>query len=52
MSAVRNKKSATKNIVLGLGATGLSVARYLHRNDLHATFFDSRDEPPGIDELA
>jgi len=37
---------------VGLGATGLSVARYLQRSDIRATFFDSRDEPPGIGELA
>jgi UDP-N-acetylmuramoylalanine--D-glutamate ligase len=37
--------------VLGLGATGLSIARYLRRNDCDAVFLDSRDEPPGLDEL-
>jgi len=37
---------------VGLGATGLSIARYLQRGDMKAMFFDSRDEPPGIDELA
>ena len=36
---------------MGLGATGLSIARYLRRNDGNATFFDSRENPPGIDEL-
>ena len=36
---------------MGLGATGLSVARYLRRNNSSATFFDSRENPPGIDEL-
>ena len=49
MNAGRN--AATKNFVLGLGATGLSIARYLQRNDIDATFFDTRDEPPGADEL-
>jgi UDP-N-acetylmuramoylalanine--D-glutamate ligase len=44
--------TVSKDLVVGLGATGLSVARYLRRADLTATFFDSRDEPPGIDELA
>jgi UDP-N-acetylmuramoylalanine--D-glutamate ligase len=37
---------------VGLGATGLSIARYLQRADIKATFYDSRDEPPGIEELA
>ncbi len=49
MSAGRN--TAAKNFVLGLGATGLSIARYLRRNDIEAMFFDTRDEPPGVDEL-
>ena len=39
-------------MVVGLGATGLSIARYLKRNDSNAIFFDSRKEPPGLDELA
>ncbi|MDH3441389.1 MAG: UDP-N-acetylmuramoyl-L-alanine--D-glutamate ligase [Gammaproteobacteria bacterium] len=46
------KRSAAKrDVVFGLGKTGLSVARYLARNDVEAVFIDSRDEPPGIDEL-
>ncbi|MDH5620011.1 MAG: UDP-N-acetylmuramoyl-L-alanine--D-glutamate ligase [Gammaproteobacteria bacterium] len=36
---------------MGLGATGLSIARYLKRNDADAIFYDSRKEPPGLDEL-
>jgi len=51
MSAVRKSRKAKKDLVVGLGATGLSVARYLHRSGLDATFVDSREEPPGIDEL-
>lgn len=45
------KKKAAKDMVVGLGATGLSIARYLKRGDISATFFDSRDEPPGLEEL-
>jgi len=41
----------SKDLVLGLGATGLSIARYLRRNDLDAVFFDTRDAPPGLEEL-
>ncbi len=52
MSAVRKSRKTKKNLVVGLGATGLSIARYLHRSGLDATFVDSRDEPPGIDELS
>ena len=51
MKAAIKNKSTNKDLVLGLGVTGLSVARFLRRNDRDATFIDSRDEPPGIDEL-
>lgn len=59
MSAVKKKKRSyrkpaaakVENLVLGLGVTGLSVARYLKRNGVNARFFDSRSEPPGLDEL-
>jgi len=51
MSAVRKSVPTGKDLVLGLGATGLSIARYLQRIDHDAVFLDSRDEPPGIDEL-
>ena len=39
------------SLVAGLGKTGLSIARYLQANDEDAIFYDSRTEPPGIDEL-
>jgi UDP-N-acetylmuramoylalanine--D-glutamate ligase len=51
MSAANNTSATGRDLVLGLGATGLSIARYLRRNDGDAVFLDSRDEPPGIDEL-
>lgn len=51
MSAARKTAATSKDLVFGLGATGLSIARYLRRNDADAMFLDSRDEPPGIDEL-
>ena len=43
--------TSSKDFVLGLGATGLSIARYLHRKDVDAMFFDTREDPPGVDEL-
>ena len=43
--------TVNKDLVVGLGATGLSVARYLRRTDTDAMFFDSRETPPGIEEL-
>lgn len=51
MSAARKKAFATTDLVVGLGATGLSIARYLKKNGKDASYFDSRDEPPGLDEL-
>ena len=46
------KKTAEKrDLVLGLGTTGLSVARYLQRSGRAACFIDTREEPPGLDEL-
>ncbi len=45
------RTSAAKNMVVGLGATGLSIARYLQRSDIDSMFFDSRAEPPGLEEL-
>ena len=39
------------DLVYGLGATGLSIARYLQRSGGKGIFIDSRDEPPGMDEL-
>lgn len=49
------KKTAKKkqmDLVFGLGATGLSVARFLQRKQISATFVDSRAEPPGLAELS
>lgn len=49
----RNTASAAKpvDMVFGVGKTGLSIARYLRRNDINAIYVDSRSEPPGLDEL-
>ena len=46
-----SSEDRNEDFVVGLGATGMSIARYLQRADRSATFFDSRDEPPGLDEL-
>ncbi len=45
------KSKVAKDMVVGLGATGLSIARYFQRSDNNAIYFDSRDEPPGLEEL-
>jgi len=51
MNAAKKKKAKQKDLVLGLGATGLSIARYLQRKDRDAIFFDSREEPPALEDL-
>lgn len=56
MSAARNKKNRKRgggkvhgrDIVVGLGNTGVSVARYLAARGIEARFVDSRQEPPGL----
>ncbi|QQX79962.1 UDP-N-acetylmuramoyl-L-alanine--D-glutamate ligase [Shewanella sp. KX20019] len=40
------------HIVLGLGATGLSVVRYLCEQGITPLVMDSRMQPPGADKLA
>ncbi|GAA4363205.1 UDP-N-acetylmuramoyl-L-alanine--D-glutamate ligase [Kangiella marina] len=39
-------------LILGLGQTGLSVARYLSENDQPFKVMDTRDQAPGSEELA
>ena len=47
-----NKASSGRtNLVFGLGATGLSVARYLKRKGLPVRFVDTRESPPGLSEV-
>ncbi len=41
----------TRALVLGLGRTGLSAVRYLHRKGLTVRVADTRSEPPGIEAL-
>ncbi|MFO1394836.1 MAG: UDP-N-acetylmuramoyl-L-alanine--D-glutamate ligase [Steroidobacteraceae bacterium] len=41
----------SRALVLGLGRTGLSVARFLKRKGLHVRVADTRAEPPGIAKL-
>ncbi|QIR15844.1 UDP-N-acetylmuramoyl-L-alanine--D-glutamate ligase [Shewanella aestuarii] len=45
-------QSANSHIVLGLGATGLSVVRYLVSKGITPLVMDSRRHPPGEDVLA
>lgn len=52
MNAARmNSGTAKKDVVIGLGATGLSVARYFKRRGIDGCYIDSRQNPPGLEEL-
>jgi UDP-N-acetylmuramoylalanine--D-glutamate ligase len=52
MSAVKKTKSARRDLVLGLGATGLSIARYLRRSGSDALFMQALERLwPGADVL-
>jgi UDP-N-acetylmuramoylalanine--D-glutamate ligase len=44
-------EAGTRALVLGLGRTGLSCARYLARKGLAVRVADTRSQPPGTDEL-
>jgi UDP-N-acetylmuramoylalanine--D-glutamate ligase len=43
--------STGKTLVVGLGKTGLSCARFLAAHDVPAAVADSRAEPPGLEQL-
>lgn len=45
------KRESERALVVGLGATGLSCARYLLRQGYRVTVVDSRSEPPMLAEL-
>jgi UDP-N-acetylmuramoylalanine--D-glutamate ligase len=40
-----------RTLVVGLGATGLSVARYLMGEGIQVAIADTRSEPPGLEKL-
>ncbi|MDJ0807567.1 MAG: UDP-N-acetylmuramoyl-L-alanine--D-glutamate ligase, partial [Gammaproteobacteria bacterium] len=40
-----------KTLIVGLGKTGLSCARYLHWLGVDFAVTDSREEPPGLERL-
>jgi len=51
MSA-RHDKTAEYSLVVGLGASGLAAARFLHRLDDPVMVIDSREQPPELAALA
>ncbi len=40
-----------RRAILGMGLTGLSVARYLRRQELDFDWYDTRDNPPQLDQI-
>lgn len=55
MNAAMTTTTASKRpdtLVYGLGNTGLSVARFLRKQNVEALYADSRSEPPGLAELS
>ncbi len=42
---------AGRTLVVGLGETGLSVARYLSRRGVSVAIVDSREQPPGLERM-
>ncbi|RMG36239.1 MAG: UDP-N-acetylmuramoyl-L-alanine--D-glutamate ligase [Gammaproteobacteria bacterium] len=46
-----NDNQPLRTLVVGLGATGLSVARHLKRQGIPVAIVDSRAEPPGLAQL-
>ena len=45
------KSIQNKYFVFGMGKTGLSVANFLKRNNENAIYFDSRKNPPQLDDF-
>lgn len=51
MPLKQSNRQQLRTLVVGLGATGLSVARYLMRQGEQVAIADSRSEPPGLQQL-
>jgi len=49
--ALQYEGSAAKTLIVGLGATGLSCARFLAGQGLQVAVADSRKQPPGLEAL-
>ena len=43
--------AAKPSLIVGLGATGVAVARYLHARGERVRVIDSRADPPGLADL-
>lgn len=52
MAAEENAlKSGSRTLIVGMGASGLSCARFLHRRGESFALLDSRAEPPALQQL-
>jgi len=47
-SNIANEGTAGRALVLGMGATGVSIAAWLAEHSGSAVFADSREQPPGL----
>ncbi len=50
-TAIRHKRLPLRALVVGLGKTGLSCARWLDEQGYRVAVTDSRSEPPGLEAL-
>jgi len=50
-ATAQNTQHKPRTLIVGLGATGLSVARYLMSQGVQIAIADSRQQPPGLAEL-
>ena len=44
-------QTAPRTLIIGLGVTGLSCARFLARQGVEVAVTDSREQPPALDEI-
>jgi len=51
MSSATTTKTAPRTLIVGLGKTGLSCARYLRAQGAAVAVTDSRPSPPGLEQL-
>ncbi|MEE9397115.1 MAG: UDP-N-acetylmuramoyl-L-alanine--D-glutamate ligase [Methylococcales bacterium] len=51
LGAVAMNNGAAKAIIVGMGKTGLSVARFLTKHGIEFAITDTREQPPGLAEL-
>ncbi|HHX83703.1 MAG TPA: UDP-N-acetylmuramoyl-L-alanine--D-glutamate ligase [Pseudomonadaceae bacterium] len=45
------RTSAKQHVIVGLGMTGLSCARYLRQEGIGFAAMDTREQPPGLDDF-